>query len=205
MNILILCWLILLVAINVMKTQAFFKGSIVTHSLPFQKTRGQIVHGDKETRLYSSVNEGDLSPKIYPVVGGKVDLVVPLGEGVKPLPVSFRAIFAKSEFVEVTYEVPFGLNIQKPPKNFPAPIVDKDGKGGERAGDVLRGTTCWSQGFTAAGAMSDIMSFAGNVKWRKSVFDCTGAPWQQIVEALVSNTAERSKYVTLIFEREISE
>jgi len=137
------------------------------------------------------------------VEGGKVSLIVPLGQGVQPLPVQFKALFANSVFVEVTYEVPFGLNIQKPPKGFPAPIVEKDGKNGEKQNDVLRGATCWSQGFSAAGAMSDIMQFAGNVKWRKSVFDCTGAPWQNVVEALVSNTAERSQTVTLIFEREI--
>jgi hypothetical protein len=49
---------------------------------------------------------------------------------------------------------------------------------------------------------SDIAMFAGNVKWRKSVFDATGAPWQQTVDALLSNTAERSTTVTLVFERE---
>jgi len=53
--------------------------------------------------------------------------------------------------------------------------------------------------------MSDIMQFAGNVKWRKSLFDCTGAPYQQIVDALISNIPERSKTVTLVFEREISD
>ena len=30
-----------------------------------------------------------------------------------------------------------------------------------------------------------------------------GAPWQQLVDALVSNTAERSDTVSLVFEREI--
>ena len=41
-------------------------------------------------------------------------------------------------------------------------------------------SSCRSQGFNAAGATSDIMMFAGNVKWRRSVFDTTGAPWQQV-------------------------
>lgn len=71
-------------------------------------------------------------------------------------------------------------------------------------GDVLRATTSWSQGFSAAGATSDIMMFAGNIKWRKSIFDTAGAPWQQTVDALLSNTAERSETVTLVFERELS-
>jgi hypothetical protein len=71
------------------------------------------------------------------------------------------------------------------------------------------------------------MMFAGNVKWRKSIFDTTGAPWQnvskkhpsglvrsrfyndfidlKVVDALLSNTSERSKTVTLVFEREVAE
>ncbi len=137
-------------------------------------------------------------------VGKVVELEVPMdGENVKPIPISLRPIFAKSEFLVVTYDVPFGLNVDKPPKNFPAPIVTKDGKGGEKVGDVLRATSCWSQGFNAAGATSDIMSFAGNVKWRRSVFDTTGAPWEQVVQALTSNTNERCSQVSLVFEREI--
>jgi hypothetical protein len=80
---------------------------------------------------------------------------------------------------------------------------DSSAEGGEKKGDILRATTCWSQGFNAAGATSDIMMFAGNLKWRKSVFDATGAPWQEVVSALLSNTAERSKSVSLVFEREI--
>ena len=135
-------------------------------------------------------------------VGKVVELEVPMdGENVKPIPISLRPIFANSEFLVVTYDVPFGLNVDKPPKNFPAPIVTKDGKGGEKVGDVLRATSCWSQGFNAAGATSDIMSFAGNVKWRRSVFDTTGAPWEQVVQALTSNTNERCDQVSLVFER----
>lgn len=125
--------------------------------------------------------------------------------GAKDLPIQFRPIFSNSEFFVVTYDVPFGLNVDKPPKNFPSPIVTKDGTNGEKVGDVLRATSCWSQGFNAAGATSDIMSFAGNVKWRRSVFDTTGAPWDRVVEALVSNTAERCKSVSLVFERELED
>ena len=137
-------------------------------------------------------------------VGKVVDLEVPMdGDNIMPIPISLRPIFANSEFLVVTYDVPFGLNVDKPPKNFPAPIVTKDGKGGEKVGDVLRATSCWSQGFNAAGATSDIAAFAGNVKWRRSVFDTTGAPWEQVVQALTSNTNERCSQVSLVFEREI--
>lgn len=131
-------------------------------------------------------------------------LDISLGEGYKDINVKFMPVFEQSTIFSVTFDVPFGLNIDKPPKGFPCPIVTKDGSNGEKKGDILRATTCWSQGFSAAGPMSDIMQFAGNVKWRKSLFDCTGAPYQQIVDALISNIPERSKTVTLVFERETS-
>ena len=49
------------------------------------------------------------------------------------------------------------------------------------------------------------MLYKGNIKWRKSVFDTTGAPWDQVVQALLSNTSERSKTVTLVFERDVED
>jgi hypothetical protein len=123
-------------------------------------------------------------------------------------------------------------------------------------GDLLRATTCWSPGFAdmGAGVAADIGKFAGtiarhnvlrmlrrvtcpprlftiaaagNVKWRKGVFDCTGktratllpypllimlstlvvgiagAPWQDTLDALLSNTLERSDSITLVFERQL--
>lgn len=128
-----------------------------------------------------------------------------LGEGYQPLSIQMRPIFQNSKFFTVIYDIPFGLNVDKPPKNFPCPIVTKDSKNedGEKEGDILRATTCWSQGFSAAGATSDIAMFAGNIKWRKSLFDTTGAPWQETLNALMSNTNERSETVTLVFEREL--
>ena len=57
---------------------------------------------------------------------------IPLGEGYKTVECKFLPLFEKSEFLVVTYQVPFSLNIEKPPKGFPAPIVNKDGKGGEK-------------------------------------------------------------------------
>eukprot|EP01038_Epipyxis_sp_PR26KG_P004141 gene4141-5895_t len=132
-----------------------------------------------------------------------ISVFIELGDGYKNIECKFRPLFQKSEFYTVNYAVPFNLNIDKPPKGFPAPIVSKDGEFGEKEGDVLRATTCWSQGFNAAGVTSDIAMFAGNIKWRKSVFETAGAPWQQVVDALLSNTEERSKVVTLVYEREI--
>ena len=72
----------------------------------------------------------------------------------------------------IQYDVPFDLGVDKPTKEFPCPVVKKEGKGGEKIGDVLRAATCWSQGFNAAGATSDIMAFAGTVKWRKGSHYC---------------------------------
>eukprot|EP00596_Hydrurales_sp_CCMP1899_P009130 CAMPEP_0119037810 /NCGR_PEP_ID=MMETSP1177-20130426/6322_1 /TAXON_ID=2985 /ORGANISM="Ochromonas sp, Strain CCMP1899" /LENGTH=169 /DNA_ID=CAMNT_0006999519 /DNA_START=122 /DNA_END=631 /DNA_ORIENTATION=- len=128
---------------------------------------------------------------------------VPMGEGYQNVLTNFRPIFEKSTIFVTTYEIPFSLNVEKPPSGFPAPIVKKGGKGGEIPGDVLRATTCWSQGFNAAGVTSDIAMFAGNIKYRKSIYDTTGAPWEEIVNALLSNTVERSTTVTLVFEREL--
>jgi hypothetical protein len=153
--------------------------------------------------LYMNSAESGESP--VPKKNKIFKIEVPLGEGFKPVSINVRPLFAKSTFFVTTYDVPFSLNIERPPKGFPAPIVSKDGKGGEIVGDVLRATTCWSQGFEAAGVTSDIQMFAGNVKWRKSIFDTTSAPWEEVVNALKSNTAERSKTVTLIFEREVPE
>ena len=74
-------------------------------------------------------------------------LDISLGEGYKDINVKFLPVFEQSTIFSVTYEVPFGLNIDKPPKGFPCPMVTKDGTQGEKKGDILRATTCWSQGF----------------------------------------------------------
>ena len=134
-----------------------------------------------------------------------VTVEVELGKGFMPIDTTFRPLFAKSEFVVVSYKVPFSLNVERAPKNFPCPIVTKDGTGGERKDDVLRATTCFSQGFAeAAGVLSDASAFAGNIKTRRAVFDTTNAQWDQVVAALLSNTEERTDTVTLVFERENS-
>lgn len=151
------------------------------------------------TRLHAAAAAAK-NNKIY-------NIQIGLGEGYQPVSIQMRPIFQNSYFFTVVYDIPFGLNVDKPPKNFPCPIVTKDSKdeNGEKEGDILRATTCWSQGFSAAGATSDIAMFAGNIKWRKSLFDTTGAPWQETLNALISNTAERSETVTLVFERELAD
>ena len=127
---------------------------------------------------------------------------VPLEDGYSPVEIQLRPLFENSVVFIVQYDVPFKLNVEADDKTG-VPIVTKDGLGGEVIGDVLRATTAWSQGMNAAGLTSDIMSFAGNVKWRKSIFETVGAPFDSTVAALQSNTAERSQKVTLVFERQV--
>ena len=65
-----------------------------------------------------------------------VQVEVALGDGYKSVSCEFFPIFYNSTFFTVTYPIPFGLNIEKPPKGFPAPIVTKDSgiDGGEMKG-----------------------------------------------------------------------
>jgi len=100
-----------------------------------------------------------------------IQVTVPLGDGFKDVTAEFRPLFQYSEFIVLNYSVPFSLDIEEE-QGFA--VVTKTGKGGEKAGDILRATSCWSQGFEAAGATSDIAMFAGNIRWRKGVFDTTG-------------------------------
>ena len=87
-------------------------------------------------------SKSDSRPRPAPTL-----IEIDLGPGFKPLQMGLLPVFEQSEFIKLDFDVPFGLNIEKPPRNFPCPIVTKDGKNGEKRGDILRATTCWSQGF----------------------------------------------------------
>lgn len=132
-----------------------------------------------------------------------INIEVPMGEGFQPAKTKMRPLFEASELYTVEYSVPFDLNVA-PEKGFPAPVMTREGTKGELPGDALRAFTCWTKGFAssgAGGAANDLLSFAGVIEWKKSLFDCTGAPWSQVVDALLSNTPDRGTTVTLIFER----
>lgn len=105
-----------------------------------------------------------------------------------------------SEIIEVRYKLPFGLDVA--PQNNLA-VCTKDGAGGERVGDILRYTSCWSLGFPQGdGLVSSAASFAGGVSWQCSLFDVMkAAQWGEVVEALTSNVDSRTDEVLLIFER----
>lgn len=105
-----------------------------------------------------------------------------------------------SELFEVRYKIPFGLDVQ--PQNGMA-VCTKDGAGGEKVGDVLRLSSQWTMGLPRGnGLMTTAASFSGAIGWQCSLFDVTKASqWEEVVEALVSNTPDRTDEVLLVFER----
>lgn len=157
------------------------------------------------TALFSTKQN---DPNARAVSDSTVSLSIPMGAGYESLTFKLKPLFKKSKFLVVTYPIPFDLNLERPPKGFPAPVVSRDNaerdEQKELEGDVLRGATAWSQSYLTGngGWTSDIVNVAGNIRWKRAVFDTTGAPWEQVVKALQSN-AERSEEVTLIFERAI--
>ncbi|GFH60220.1 hypothetical protein CTEN210_16696 [Chaetoceros tenuissimus] len=109
-----------------------------------------------------------------------------------------------SELVEVRYQIPFGLNVE--PKNGMA-VCTQAGEGGEQVGDVLRFTSQYTMGLPRGdGLVSTAASFSGAIGWQCSLFDVTKAnTWEEVVEALVSNTPQRTDEVVLIFERKVAD
>jgi len=114
--------------------------------------------------------------------------------------VRFRPLLPESEAVVVRYKVPFGLNVEQ---QGGLAVCTKAGPGGERPGDVLRYTTEWKIGLPQGeGLITTAASFGGALSWQMGLFDVAKATsWQEVVDALLSNTAERTDTVTLIFER----
>mmetsp|Transcript_23332 Transcript_23332/g.44417 ORF Transcript_23332/g.44417 Transcript_23332/m.44417 type:complete len:184 (+) Transcript_23332:97-648(+) len=110
------------------------------------------------------------------------------------------ALTVPSEIIEVRYKVPFGLNVE--PKDNLA-VCTKDGPGGEKVGDILRYTSQWTLGLPQGdGLITTAAAFSGSLKWGCNMFDVLQAKsWEQVVEALVSNTADKTDEVLLIFER----
>jgi hypothetical protein len=108
-----------------------------------------------------------------------------------------------SELVVVRYRVPFGLNVE-PKRQFA--LVTAAGPGGEQPGDVLRYTSQWTLGLPPGdGLGTTFASFAGGLSWQCSMFNVMSAvQWEQVLEALLSNTAQRTDEVVLIFERPLS-
>lgn len=82
-------------------------------------------------------------------------------------------------------------------------VCTKAGAGGEQPGDLLRYCTKWQLGTPDGdGILTTAASFAGGISWKLGLFDVAKAgKWDEVVEALTSNTEQRSDTVTLVFER----
>jgi hypothetical protein len=108
-----------------------------------------------------------------------------------------------SELIVVRYRVPFGLNVE-PKRQFA--LVTAAGPGGEQPGDVLRYTSQWTLGLPKGdGLGTTFASFAGGLSWQCSMFNVMSAvKWEQVLEVLLSNTAQRTDEVVLIFERPLN-
>jgi hypothetical protein len=107
-----------------------------------------------------------------------------------------------STLVLVRYKIPFGLDVA-PKKGYA--VCTKDGAGGEKPNDILRYTSQWTLGIprNLDGIAATAASFAGSgLSWQCSMFDvCKAKAWEQVVNALTSNVADRTDEVVLIFER----
>lgn len=61
-------------------------------------------------------SKSDSRPRPAPTL-----IEIDLGPGFKPLQMGLLPVFEQSEFIKLDFDVPFGLNIEKPPRNFPCP------------------------------------------------------------------------------------
>ena len=103
----------------------------------------------------------------------------------------------------LSHRLPFNLNVEN--VNGLATCTG-DGENGEKVGDILRYCTEWKMGLPGgmASPMATISSFSGaGMSYQLGLFDVVkqGKNWNDLVEALVSNTPERTEEVTLVFER----
>ena len=76
--------------------------------------------GKKNTKIYRI--DIPLGEHIYSFSKFLKSFTLCTGEGYQTVSCDFRPIFQSSIFFTKTYDVPFSLNIEKPPKNFPAPF-----------------------------------------------------------------------------------
>ena len=83
-------------------------------------------------------------------------------------------------------------------------VCTADGTGGEKVGDVLRFTTSYTLGTTGGDSLlGSAAAFSGTgLKWQFSLFEVDKAgSWDKLLEALKSNTEDRTDSVQLVFER----
>lgn len=114
--------------------------------------------------------------------------------------IRFKPLLPESEAVVCRYDIPFSLNVEQQGGRA---VCTKAGAGGEQPGDILRYTTQWTLGLPQGeGLVTTAASFGGQISWQMGLFDVAKATsWQQVVDALVSNSEDRTDSVTMIFER----
>ena len=100
--------------------------------------------------------------------------------------VKLPPLLDNSEIVVVRYFLPFGLDAA-PDTVTGEVVVTKDGKGGEKVGDILRQTTYWRG--PSSPAILDVSK-----KMKTSGFDT-------VVQALISNDLSVTDEIVLVLER----
>jgi len=128
----------------------------------------------------------------------------------------FKAREPASESVVVRYAIPFGLNVENQggegtqKGKVVRAVCTKDGPGGEKVGDVLRYCSEYRMQLAGSGSENSILttvaSFGGVLAYKIGLFDVVQAKtWEDVVEALTSNTPERTDEVILVFERPVKD
>jgi hypothetical protein len=130
--------------------------------------------------------------------------IPPSGSELKAVMKIAPCLSVKSEMIEVRYKLPFDLSVE-PKRNLA--VCTKDGKGGEKVGDILRYTSQWTLGLPAGeGLAQSAATWSGGLKWQCSMFNVLAArDWRQVVEALQTNLPQRTDEVVLIFERALED
>ena len=105
-----------------------------------------------------------------------------------------------TEMVEIRAPLPFGLDAE--PVDGVAKVT-KDNANGARAGDVLRYCSMFTMGLPRGdGVVTTAASFGGAIGWQSSMFSVDrAARWEDVIEALVSNTEQRTDECVLLVER----
>ena len=164
---------------------------------PQQQQSGRCFYSTPSLLLSSSSSSSNTNKNTFQLV-----IDVPPSNSDVQVSMNIESILSvPSELIVVRYKVPFGLNIE-PRKNFA--IVTANGPGGEQVGDILRYTSHWTMGLPRGdGIGTTLASFGGGgLKWQCTMFNVMSVKqWEQVIQALVSNTIDRTDEVVLILER----
>jgi len=194
---LVLCLLLSLLAAAPNSSRAFQSPAAIMSNMKARQQPAVLAGG--APYYYSSNSRTRLSAASKTAFELTIDLP-PSGSDVQAF-MGIDPIFSvPSELVVVRYKVPFGLSVE-PQKNLA--VVTKAGPGGEQPGDVLRYSSQWTLGLPKGdGLVTTAAAFSGGLSWQCSMFNVVKAKaWEQVVEALTSNTEARTDEVVMIFER----